>query len=39
VLRTPEETVFHGTHIAEAGLISDSAPESLDVTSRVKKMW
>jgi len=39
VLRTLEETVFHGTHIAEAGLISDSAPESLDVTSRVKKMW
>ncbi len=38
VLRTLEETVFHGTHLAEAGL-SDVAPESLDVTSRVKQMW
>jgi len=39
VLRTLEETVFHGTHLAEAGLVSDAAPEMLDVTSRVKQMW
>jgi len=39
VLRTLEETVFHGTHLAEAGLNSDAAPDSLDVTSRLKQMW
>jgi DNA helicase-2/ATP-dependent DNA helicase PcrA len=38
VLKTLEEAVFHGTHLVEGGL-SDAAPETLDVTSRVKQMW
>ncbi len=38
VLKALEETVFHGTHLAEAGL-SEATPESLDVTQRVKQMW
>jgi DNA helicase-2/ATP-dependent DNA helicase PcrA len=38
VLKALEETVFHGTHLADGGL-SDVAPDTLDVTSRVKQMW
>ena len=38
VLKTLEQTVFHGTHLADAGL-GDVAPEVVDVTSRVRQMW
>jgi hypothetical protein len=39
VLKTLEETVFHGTRMAEANLSDAAAPEVLDVTTRVKQMW
>jgi DNA helicase-2/ATP-dependent DNA helicase PcrA len=39
VLKALEETVFHGSHLADGGLSSDTAPDTLDITSRVKRMW
>jgi len=38
VMRTLEESVFHGTRLADATL-SDAAPEVVDVTARVRQMW
>jgi DNA helicase-2/ATP-dependent DNA helicase PcrA len=38
VLKTLEETVFHGSRLAEASL-GEATADVLDVTTRVKQMW
>ena len=41
VLKTIEETVFHGSHLGEAGLAgaADSSAPTLDVAQRARQMW
>ncbi|MBK7251054.1 MAG: ATP-dependent helicase [Gammaproteobacteria bacterium] len=39
VLRCFDQTSFHGSHLGEAALADASAPQLLDVTSRVREMW
>ncbi|MFO1426284.1 MAG: hypothetical protein U1F11_04795 [Steroidobacteraceae bacterium] len=41
VLKTIEETVFHGSHLGEAELAgaADSGAPTLDVAQRARQMW
>jgi DNA helicase-2/ATP-dependent DNA helicase PcrA len=38
VIKTLDETVYHGTHLNEGGL-ADAAPAALDVAQKVRQMW